>query len=148
MTDKKEEATDWGNLKVVDWITYQEAQQKAENGLGGMGGWFGVDRSHDKDETLTDEQKQEKRWNAGHRWKDYLGAFKEEVHPALEELRRSILENNIRCTGSEHQYGHSAVPLWSNDKVDSYSMRAWGDLMAAVYSEKEDKNYSYMDFYC
>jgi hypothetical protein len=68
-------------------------------------------------------------------------------HPLLEELRRSIIANNIRCTGEQHQNGAVAVPLWSNGKVDTYSFRAWGDLMAAVWSTEENKDYGYMDFY-
>ena len=47
----------------------------------------------------------------------------------------------------QHQNGAVAVPLWSNGKVDTYSFRSWGDLMAAVWSTEENKDYGYMDFY-
>jgi len=79
--------------------------------------------------------------------KDYLDDYKPDVHPMLEVLRRSIIEHKIRCTGEEHQNGSHAIPLWSNGRVDTYSHRAWGDLMAAVWSTEDGKNYSYMDFY-
>jgi hypothetical protein len=52
-----------------------------------------------------------------------------------------------RCTGEEHQNGYAAVPLSSNGKVDTYTYRAWGDLMAVVWSTEEDKDYGYIDFY-
>ena len=120
------------SMKIEKWITYDEAEGKTENGLGGMGGWFGTTETG---------------WDAGHRWKDYLDNYQAEVHPMLEELRRSIIEHKIRCTGMEHQNGVHAIPLWDNGRVDTYSYRAWGDLMAAVWSTEDDKNYSYMDFY-
>lgn len=112
-------------LKVVKWITYAEAEGTLEHVLGGWGG----------------------RIEAGARWKDYVADFKDEARPLLEELRRSIIANKIRCTGYEAQNGYAAVPVWSNGTVDLYSFRAWGDLMAAVWSTEEDKDYGYMDFY-
>ena len=120
------------DLKIVDWITHDAAEGKEENGLGSMGGWFGKD---------------EKGWNVGHRWEDYKESYIKDAWPLLEELRRAIIERRIKCTGEMHQNGALAVPLWSNGKVDTYSFRAWGDLMAAVWSTEDNKNYSYMDFY-
>ena len=113
-------------MNIEKWITTDEAEGKEENGLGGMGGFF----------------------SEGMRWKNYKENYVPKVHEKLEELRRSIIENNIRCTGEERQEGGgNVVPLWSNGKVDTYSWRAWGDLMAAVWSEHENKDYNYMDFY-
>ncbi len=86
-------------MKIEKWITYAEADGKEQNNLGGMGGWF----------------------QDGHRWKDYLASYKEEAHPMLETLRKSIIENKIQCTGDEHQNGAKAVPLWDNGKVNTYS---------------------------
>ena len=63
-------------------------------------------------------------------------------------LRESIIKNQIGWTGKSMQdFGYETVPLWSNGKVDTYSWRAWGDLMAAVWSSEDNKDYSYMDFY-
>lgn len=113
-------------LKITKWIPENESDKYDGNDLGGMGGWF-------KD---------------GMRWKDYLENYKEEAWPMLEELRRSILENKIRMTGQEKQdSGQPSVPLWNNNTVTIYSWRGWGDLMAAVWSESENKDYHYMDFY-
>ena len=39
------------------------------------------------------------------------------------------------------------MPLFSDGKVATFSFRGWGDLMAAIWSEAEDKDYGYMDFY-
>src|ERR1043166_7427088 len=100
-------------MKIEKWITYDEAEGKAENGLGGTGGWFG---------------KSETGWDAGHRWKDYLDDYKPEVHPMREVLRRSIIEHKIRCTGEEQQNGSHAIPLWSNGRLPTKSPNAWGAL--------------------
>jgi len=113
-------------MKIIKWITYSEARNKEENGYGGLGGWF-------KD---------------GMRWKDYVESYIKEVRPDLEKLRKSIVKNGIRCTGEEHQHSnYKSVPLWDNGKVDTYSYRAWGDLMAAVWSTEDNQDYSYMSFY-
>src|ERR1700733_6780739 len=119
-------------MHVDKWITYADADGKDENGLGGWGGWFGYDNS---------QGAQGDPWRtAHHRWSDYLDNFDPEIHPMLEELRGSIIANKIRCTGCEPQFGDAAVALWSNGKVDTYSFRAWGDLMAAVWSTEDDKD--------
>jgi hypothetical protein len=31
--------------------------------------------------------------------------------------------------------------------VATFSYRGWGDIMAAIWSEEENKDYNYMDFY-
>ena len=111
---------------ITKWINYAEAENYEENGFGGLGGFF----------------------ERGMRWIDYKEGFFIPYHEELEILRKSIIDNKIRCTGSEHQFNYEACPLWDNEKTDTYSMRAWGDLMAAIWSTEENKDYSYMDFYC
>jgi hypothetical protein len=113
-------------LTIVKWVTLQEARNLEENRLGGLGGFF----------------------QKGMRWEDYKKEYIEEVHYMLEILRESITKNEIKWTGEDMQdNGYETYPLWSNGKTDSYSWRAWGDLMAAVWSSEENKDYSYMDFY-
>lgn len=109
----------------MKFITYSEAENKEELGIGGMGGWF----------------------EAGMRWADYLEAWRPKAHPILERLRKEIIKNDIRCTGDQHQNGYPSVPLFANGKVATYSFRAWGDLMAAIWSTEDNKDYSYMSFY-
>jgi hypothetical protein len=85
---------DVSNMKIQKWITYEEAEGREENGLGGMGGWFGYDK--------VNRDAEGRRTMVGHRWQDYLDHFKPEAHQLLEELYRSIVANEIRCTGEEH----------------------------------------------
>lgn len=122
-------------MKVVDWIS-EEASADKETAIGGMGGWFG-----------TKPGEGEEHWNAGHRWKDYIEALREEFRPYAEAIRESVLERGIRYTGEDHQNRDDGVPLFEDGKVGSFTWRAWGDIMAAIWSEKENKNYTYMDFY-
>lgn len=111
----------------IEWVSYNVAESMPESVFGGMGGWF----------------------SKGQRWSDYLDAYKPEYHKDLEVLRASILKNNIRVTGGEHQSQYSeSVPVFPDGTAATYSMRAWGDLMAAVWSTHDNKDYSYMDFYC
>lgn len=113
-------------MKIVEWIDYEEAEGKEENGLGGCGGFF----------------------KKGMRWKDYSKGFTIRGKIKLRILRKEIIKKELKYTGRIHQEGCEAVPLWSNGKVDTYSYRAWGDLMAAIWSTEENRDYSYMDFYC
>lgn len=115
-------------LRVITFITYNEAALYKESNLGGLGGFF-------KD---------------GMRWPDYLAIFKPKYHPQLENLRAAIIERNLRITGDIHQHDSDipSCPVFSDGTVATYSYRAWGDLMAAIWSTHDNKDYSYMDFYC
>ncbi len=83
---------------------------------------------------------------AGMRWKDYLAAFEEELHPYLEAARASAVAHEIKVTGEQHQY-EGITPVFSDGKYFSLTFRSWGDFMAAVWSEAEDRDRHYMDFY-
>lgn len=112
-------------ITVVEWISESEIDGK-EAAIGGMGGFF----------------KEGMRGN-----KDYFDTFIPEVKPYYEALRKEIIAKGLRITGEQHQYSEGGVPVFSDGKIGSFSYRAWGDLMAAVWSEEENKDYHYMDFY-
>lgn len=82
----------------------------------------------------------------GMRWKDYLANFDQELHSYLEAARKSAIENNIKATGFEHQNG-GVTPVFSDGRYFSLTLRAWGDFMAAVWSEAEDRDSHCMEFY-
>lgn len=113
-------------VTVVGWLTEQEAEGRKES-VGGMGGFFNRDEGD------------------GMRWRHYLDIWDDEVHPHVEAIRAAILEGRIRRGGNWHQ--SRGIPLFSDGTVAYFSFRAWGDLSAAVWSEAEDHDYSYMDFY-
>jgi len=111
-------------MKVKRWISLKQAEEYKES-VGWVGGWF----------------------SNGHRWKDYIEDYKEPISLYLEAIRQSVLENCLRLTGEQHQYSINGIPLFEDDTVGIFTFRAWGDLMAAIWSEAENKNYSYIDFY-
>lgn len=124
-------------IRVVSWISDTEASDK-EQAVGGLGGWFGYDK----------ENRDGQKWGkAHHRWNDYIKIWKPEVRPYLEAIRADVVARGIRLTGEQHQNDASGVPLFSDGKVATFSFRGWGDLMAAIWSEVEDHDYGYMDFY-
>jgi len=126
-------------MRVTCWIDAKEAEDKKKS-IGGMGGWFGIDM---------EKKDAEGRWGkAHHRWNDYIEAIKPETREYAEAIRESVLANNIKTTGAEHQNDADGVPLFEDGTVGEFSMRAWGDIMAAVWSEAENKDYTYLDFYC
>jgi len=122
------------DVTVVGWTSYDDS--RPDSILGGMGGWFGFNASENK--------------TYSHRWKDYLDIFVPEAHPRLESLRKAIVDAGVWESGDWHQRannGEIGCPVFSDGTVGRYSFRAWGDLMAAVWSEYYDRDYCYMDFY-
>lgn len=114
-------------MKVIEWIAYEDVGDRLDS-IGGMGGWFN--------------------WKEkGKRWKDYIAYKSEEERPYAEAIRESVLELKIRAGGDWHQHSDGGVPLFEDNTVGTFSYRAWGDIMAAIWSEAEDKDYTYMDFY-
>jgi len=125
-------------ITVVDWISDGETRNR-EVAIGGWGGWFGYDQEN---------RDSDNKWRmAHHRWKDYIEHIRPQCIPYAEALREECVKHNIRMTGEQHQYDSRGTPVFSDGKIGSFSMRAWGDLMAAVWSEAKDKDYGYMDFY-
>lgn len=109
----------------ITWIPYAAAESMPHI-ISTSGGWF----------------------DNGHRWADYIETWSNPATPYLEALRADIIAKGIRYTGEQHQYTDDGVPLFDDGHVATFSYRGWGDLMAAIWSTEEDKDYSYMDFYC
>lgn len=114
-------------MEVVDWISYDAADKNKKPSFGGPGGWFG-----EKD---------------GQRWPDYIEQVSESGRPYAEAIRRSVLENDIKHTGDDHQNASDGVPLFSDGTVALFSMRGWGDILAAIWSSEEGRDIHYMEFY-
>lgn len=114
-------------MKVKEWIAYDEVGDR-EDIVAWLGGWFNWERK-------------------GNRWKDYLSEYDPIAHPYLEAIRESVLEHGLRFGGDVHQQHPEGVPLFEDNMVATFSYRAWGDLMAAIWSEAHDTDYTYMTFY-
>lgn len=112
-------------MKVIDWIAYADSEKYTDS-VGGWGGFF----------------------QNGMRWKDFINRYTDEAKPYYEAIRQDVIEKGIRFNGAGHQYSDNGVPLFEDNTVGTFSYRAWGDLMAAIWSEHENKDYNYMDFYC
>jgi hypothetical protein len=111
-------------IKVVEWVTHSDVENNSKQ-IGWSGGFF----------------------DDGMRWADYKATFKPEAFPYIEAVRASVLEQGRRTTGEQHQHQENNVPKFSDGQVLLLTYRAWGDLMAAIWSEKEDQDYHYMSFY-
>lgn len=112
-------------MKVIKWISDNESYGK-DVSVGALGGFFELGMRGQK---------------------DYFNDSTKESKPYVEAIRESVLEKGLKLTGEDHQSSIEGVPLFEDGTIGSFSWRAWGDLMAAIWSEEEDKDYSYMDFY-
>tara|TARA_Y100000310_G_scaffold164293_2_gene164116 strand:- start:1024 stop:1458 length:435 start_codon:yes stop_codon:yes gene_type:complete len=132
---------------TVKWISYDDAETDTLVNLGSLGGWFNAETHayiKDEDGNYVDVRPLQK---GDDRWQDFLDQFKEEGHPYLEALRLDITEKGLRHSGEYHQCGPDGTPVIDGTHTFVASYRGWGDLMAAVWSEKEGKCYAYIDFY-
>ena len=62
-------------------------------------------------------------------------------------IKDECLENGYVFSGQDHQNALTGVPVFSDGTCLRASMRAWGQIMAAIYSSVLETNLSYMDFY-
>ena len=71
--------------------------------------------------------------------------------PELRELIQLIgdecVKHGYAFSGQEHQNAATGVPVFSDGTCLRASMRAWGQIMAAIYSAVDGTKLSYMDFY-
>jgi len=61
--------------------------------------------------------------------------------------KEAIVARGLRRGGDWHQSAPDGVPVFDDGAVGTFSCRAWGDLMAAVWSGEDGRGYGYMDFY-
>ena len=115
-------------MKVEKWVDWDDAPTSDGLQLEWMGGWF----------NFTEK---------GQRWQDYLDTFGPELWVYLEAVREDIIAHHRRFSGDAHQHQGEGVPVFTDGKCLCLSFRAWGDLMAAIWSEQDQTDYSYMKFY-
>lgn len=109
-------------ITVVDWIGYDDAQQY-DDAIGGMGGWV-----------------------KGTGWDEFIDRIKDEYKHYYEAVRASVIDKQIRRGGFWHQQSGEGVPLFSDNTVATFSMRAWGDLIASIWNSEEGTDFSYIHF--
>lgn len=111
-------------IEVWRWTSGEACEKEGRDDIGCMGGFF----------------------QDGMRWKDYLerGGLPDEY---AEAMRRAVIKDNIRKDGGWHQMNDKGIPLFTDGKCALMSLRAWGDLLAAIWSEHDGCDYDYLDFY-
>jgi hypothetical protein len=117
-------------MKVVRWISMKDADATGMvESLGGLGGGFNAVSGTPKES-----------------WSDYLDMLPAQSRPYAEALRDEVLRLRIRRGGFWHQYDPGGTPVFDDGTCATFSMRAWGDFLAAVWSEHESTVYCYVDF--
>jgi hypothetical protein len=104
-------------ITVVKWISYKEAESKERKPI------------HKDDFFYSDDHKEKKERN------QYYNALKE-----------SIIKNKIRFSGTWHQNDPHGAPLFSDGTSATWSMRAWGCILAGIWSDIDGVDYDYVDF--
>ena len=114
--------------RIAEWISFDASDARIAAGAVDIGGWGG-DMTKDM------------------RWADYLEMTDPMWRGHFEALRQAILARGLRRGGDWHQHAVDGVPVFDDGTLATFSFRAWGDLMAAVWSEVDGRGYGYMDFY-
>lgn len=96
-------------MRVVRWIPYSEAKG-IEEAVGGAGGI---------DKPLSRE--------------DFLETWNPETHPYIEAIWAALDECGA-MSGQAHQ--ERGCPVFDDGKVATFSMRGWGDLVAAWHNSR------------
>ncbi len=71
----------------------------------------------------------------------------EEVSKIVQLIGDEVVKYGYSFSGEAHQNALTGVPVFSDGTCLRASMRAWGQIMAAIYSAVDGINLSYMDFY-
>lgn len=82
----------------------------------------------------------------GMRWDDYINHFPRLSTKEIKYLlaiRDEVIEKKIRINGYDHHRDQFGIPLFEDNTVGDFSPRAWADLMAAIWSDHENKDYAY-----
>ena len=99
-----------------------------------MGGWFNAQMIHKPDNEDI----------PFHTWEDFIEGMDEETKAYAEAFKAYILEKNIKECAPWHQ--RIGVPLFEDNTYSTFSYRAWGDIMAAIYTTEEEP-LNYMEYY-
>jgi hypothetical protein len=108
-------------MKVAEWV---DGKQYHPNNIGWLGGYFNTAE--------------------GHTWESYLDGIVPSYRPYVAALKEEVRAKGLRLCGNEHQ-GPNGTPKFSDGICLELSCRAWGDFMAAAWSDIEEANY--MDYY-
>lgn len=113
------------DIIIKKWVSRNEIVEGMQCSIGGMGGWF----------------------EKGHTWKDYINRIPKEAIPYAIALKQEIRKINLKEGGDWHQH-QEGTPVFSDGSYGSFSFRAWGDLLAAIWTDQKNNIvYCYLDFY-
>ena len=65
----------------------------------------------------------------------------------MQLIGDEVVKHGYSLSGQDHQNELTGVPVFSDGTCLRASMRSWGYIMAAIYSEIEGKEITYMDYY-
>lgn len=71
----------------------------------------------------------------------------EEFREIMQLIGDEVVKHGYSFSGQDHQNELTGVPVFSDGTCLRASMRSWGYIMAAIYSEIEGKEIAYMDYY-
>ena len=71
----------------------------------------------------------------------------EEFREIMQLIGDEVVKHGYSFSGQDHQNELTGVPVFSDGTCLRASMRSWGYIMAAIYSEIEGKEITYMGYY-
>ena len=131
-------------ITVVDWIHYSQAENHEEMP------WDKVNPAPPTEKEIDEFIKavcERKVIPQAPLWDEYCEEYTEETKQYLDAIKQEIISNKIRFGGFGHQYDSQGVPVFSDGKIITLSMRSWGGLLASIWNTEEgEQKYSYCTF--
>lgn len=81
-------------------------------------------------------------------WEEHLRLLEPaKLAPYHDALRRAVLARNLRRGGDWHQNAPDGIPVFDDGAIATFSYRAWGGLLAAIWRTETGHPFRYLDFY-
>ena len=81
----------------------------------------------------------------GMRWRDYYTRVPIQHRARVEAIRVYVASHGLRLTGRDYER-RVAVPVFVDGSIGFFTPHGYADLMAAVWSDQDDRDYSYINY--
>jgi hypothetical protein len=82
----------------------------------------------------------------GMRWREYYDKVPYQYRAHIAAIKTHVVRNQLRHTGREYEKGAAVVPVFADGTTAFFTKRGYADLMAAIWSDVDGVDYSYVHY--